>query len=229
MNSDLSTPTSLSLFKGEFSKEVVVSNYAWLPKSGVDIQALKNKLLVKRIVPDFVPGKQDELPELIPLWKEHENDKYIGVPRSYFSNKLNRSGDWIPKNNLCEGFVTDYKCIATPKRDQEDALNVLMNSIENPRFYGGIIQAPTGYGKTVTLLMFLAKIQRTALIMVHRDFLIKQWKDAIEKFLPGCRVGVVRGNRCEFRDKDIVIAMVESLVSKTTFPMFSTTSLPLNV
>lgn len=59
----------------------------------------------------------------------------------------------------------------------------------------------------------IARLQIPTLIVVHKKFLMDQWIERIEQFLPTARVGIVQQDRCEFFGKHVVIAMVHSLSS----------------
>jgi len=73
--------------------------------------------------------------------------------------------------------------------------------------------APTGTGKTVVALRTAALLGRKTLVVVHLERLRSQWvKEAVEKLgLPPDRVGTVEGDKADWRDKDVVVAMLQSL------------------
>tara|TARA_B110000211_G_C14081807_1_gene554927 strand:- start:862 stop:2343 length:1482 start_codon:yes stop_codon:yes gene_type:complete len=79
---------------------------------------------------------------------------------------------------------------------------------------GGIISVPCGWGKTIMALYIAAQLKRKTLIIVHKEFLLNQWKDRICEFLPGARVGTIQGPTVDTTDKDIVIGMLQSLSIK---------------
>lgn len=89
--------------------------------------------------------------------------------------------------------------------------------------HGGILQLPCGFGKTViTLYMIvtlLSELRRLAdrrqkvLVVVHKDFLLNQWKTSIETFLPDARVGILKQKTVQVEGCDIVIGMLQSIVS----------------
>ena len=49
------------------------------------------------------------------------------------------------------------------------------------------------------------------MVVVNREFLMNQWIDRINKFLPDARVGKIQQKYVDIDDKDIVIAMLQSL------------------
>jgi hypothetical protein len=64
---------------------------------------------------------------------------------------------------------------------------------------------------TATALEFARRLGRRTLILVHKDFFLKQWKKRIEYFMPDASVGIVRQSKCDFEGNDFVIAMLQSL------------------
>jgi superfamily II DNA or RNA helicase len=51
-------------------------------------------------------------------------------------------------------------------------------------------------------------------VIVHKSFLLNQWIERIEQFLPGARVGKIQGQIIDMENKDIVIGMLQSLSMK---------------
>lgn len=80
--------------------------------------------------------------------------------------------------------------------------------------YGGIISLPCGWGKTVIGLYITAKLGVKTLIIVHKEFLVNQWKERIEQFLPDAKVGTIQQNKTDVIGKDIVIGMLQSICMK---------------
>jgi superfamily II DNA or RNA helicase len=81
---------------------------------------------------------------------------------------------------------------------------------------GGILSLPCGAGKTIIGCFCIAQLRKKTLIIVHKEFLMNQWKERIEFALPGCRVGILQATRFD-RDCDVVIAMLQTLSMKA-FP-----------
>jgi superfamily II DNA or RNA helicase len=52
---------------------------------------------------------------------------------------------------------------------------------------GGLLDVDPGKGKTVMALYILAQLRRKTLVVVHKSFLMNQWIERIEQFLPGAR------------------------------------------
>ena len=86
--------------------------------------------------------------------------------------------------------------------------------IESTKPEGRILTVPCGYGKTVMSLWCASQVGRKTLIVVHKEFLMNQFRSEIERFLPSARIGKIQGTVCDVEDKDIVIGMLQSLVLK---------------
>jgi superfamily II DNA or RNA helicase len=79
---------------------------------------------------------------------------------------------------------------------------------------GGLLDVDPGKGKTVMALNIASRLGKCALVIVHKSFLLNQWIERIEQFLPGARVGKIQGQILDIDNKDIVIGMLQSLSMK---------------
>ena len=70
---------------------------------------------------------------------------------------------------------------------------------------------------TVMALKIVEMLQKKTLILVHKEFLMNQWIERIEEFLPGARVGKIQASVCDCENKDIVIGMIQTMYNKV-FP-----------
>ena len=126
---------------------------------------------------------------------------------------------------------------ARPRKQMKDTLVTRINIVKkevddyygfeidgNRRFILGDFQVTHN---TVMALNILAQLKKKTLIIVHKDFLLRQWKERIEQFLPGARVGKIQGTIIDIENKDIVIGMLQSLSMKdyppTVFESFGFT------
>lgn len=79
---------------------------------------------------------------------------------------------------------------------------------------GGILSLPTGFGKTTVALYVACQLGLKTLVIAHKEFLIDQWIERIRQFVPTARIGRVQQDTCDTTDKDIVVAMMQSVCSK---------------
>jgi hypothetical protein len=76
----------------------------------------------------------------------------------------------------------------------------------------GVLQSPTGSGKTVMALAVIAARKQPTLIVVHTRELRNQWIDRIAVFLgiSKSEIGVIGGGKCIIGDK-VTVAIINSL------------------
>lgn len=98
---------------------------------------------------------------------------------------------------------------------QQAAASAWIRAARDPARMGGIINVPCGFGKTVVALHLVAAMAVRTLVVVHKEFLLEQWRARIVEFLgEGVRVGVLKASTVDVRDRDIVIASLQSLSMK---------------
>jgi superfamily II DNA or RNA helicase len=79
---------------------------------------------------------------------------------------------------------------------------------------GGLLELFCGWGKTDSTLYTIAQLKKKTLIIVHKEFLMNQWIERINKYYPTARIGKIQGQIIDIDDKDIVLAMLQSLSMK---------------
>lgn len=185
-----------------------------------DLQFLKNDLHVK---PQNFSIKSNAA-ESSPFSVFRENEKKIYIPRFY---GIERYG--LPKKcDISSGEDIQVNFTKSLRDYQTNIVDVYINYVNQPIYnnsdsslgYGGILEVPCGRGKTVMALKIISLIQKKTLIIVHKEFLMNQWIERIEEFLPGTRVGKIQGPTFDVDDKEIVIGMLQTLYDKE-FPLNS--------
>ena len=78
---------------------------------------------------------------------------------------------------------------------------------------GAMLSLATGLGKTTCAIHLAVELGLKTLVVVHKDFLARQWEDRIRAHVPGATVTMVRGATCD-TSGDFVIAMLQTLVSR---------------
>jgi superfamily II DNA or RNA helicase len=160
-----------------------------------------------------VPGAEDE--GAFPVYRE--NAKKIYIPRFY---GLERYG--LPdKSEITQGENINVN-FPKPLRDYQDKIvDVYMKHIsesicENSdiKGNGGILEVPCGRGKTVMALKIISLLQKKTLIIVHKEFLMNQWIERAEEFIPGAKIGKIQGPVFDVEGKDIVIGMLQTLYDR---------------
>ncbi len=206
-------------------KEAIRSN-SYLGKKGYtiskslltneDVEFLKKDLFMKPASMNMnfgAPGGNDDT--AFPVYRESSNKMYI--PRFY---GINRYG--LPdKSELQNGDDIDIAFSKTLRDYQTNIINTYENYCDTPiccgsehKASGGILEVPCGRGKTVMALKIISDLHKKTLIIVHKEFLMNQWIERIEEFLPGTKIGKIQGQTFDIEGKDIVIGMLQSLYDK---------------
>lgn len=160
----------------------------------------------------FGPGQD------VRLYKEVAN--WIEVPRQYAAFELPRVLTQMDDETV-EGDPIGIT-FTKPLRDYQGPLveDFLSKLGRGKGKYGGIFSAKCGTGKTIMALKFLEQLDRPAIVLVHANFLVTQWRNAVKEFtdIDSDEIGLVQQDKCEWKDKKIVLAMVESLVGEREYP-----------
>ena len=167
-----------------------------------EIFKLRQELTVK----PFVSKDYGAVAVPFPVYRESSRKLYL--PR-YFGQK--KYG--IPNNskiNPGEKVTMEFPLSLKPK--QVPIAEAFLKATEEVG--GGIISVPCGYGKTVIGLYLASKLGVKTLVIVHKEFLVNQWKERIAQFLPYARIGKIQGNKVFVDGYDIVIGMLQSISMK---------------
>ena len=154
----------------------------------------------------FVPKSSPIKPISFPIYRESSRKFYI--PRfygieTYGEPDINKLKDGKPIALNFKGKLRDY---------QEPIVNAYM---KHAKIKGsGLLEIHTGGGKTVLALKIIELLKQKTLIIVHKEFLMRQWKERIEEFLPDARIGKIQGSIIDIENKDIVLGMLQSLSMK---------------
>ena len=83
---------------------------------------------------------------------------------------------------------------------------------------GATLILPCGFGKTICGIYAAYRLGWVTGILVHKEFLVDQWRERIHQCLPEARVGIVQQGKVDVKDKDFIIFMIPSLVSRQYDP-----------
>lgn len=180
--------------------------------SSSQIYSIRQELTVKPFV------SADYGPPASPFPVYCESTRKLYLPRYFGLKKFGKP--MSEKIDDGEKVTMDFPLSLKPK--QVPIVDAYLKAAEEVG--GGIISVPCGYGKTVIGLYLASKLGVKTLVVVHKEFLVNQWKDRIKQFLPYARVGKIQGNKIFVDGYDIVIGMLQSISMKeypeTTFSDF---------
>ena len=177
------------------------------------IDFIKNELTVKPLaINSLVEAKA------IPVYQE--SDKKIYVPRYWGINMFGypkmlkiQYGDSIYLK--FNGVLRDYQL--TVLNEYLKAINFGIEEKNNKGNGSALIELWTGAGKTVLGLKIIEVLCKKTIIFVHKSFLKDQWIERIIQYLPNAKIGLIQGQIVDIENKDIVLAMIQS-VSMKSYP-----------
>ena len=192
-----------------------------IPKNELTIEQqkqIRNDLMIKPFVMGS-PMSNDQ--KTFPAYRESSGKfyvphyygvEYFGPPKQY---------------KISEGNDINLEFAGKLRENQEIVVNTYIEHVNKVGFGGGLLELPCAYGKTVLSLNIISHLKKKTFIIVHKEFLMNQWIERIQQFLPKARVGKIQGPIIDIDDKDIVIGMLQSLSMKeyptSTFESFGLT------
>tara|TARA_B110001450_G_scaffold243934_1_gene255607 strand:+ start:6296 stop:8902 length:2607 start_codon:yes stop_codon:yes gene_type:complete len=112
-----------------------------------------------------------------------------------------------------------------PRRQIKNVLNtrIKVEKKEIDNYYGFELDGNHRYllgdytvtHNTVLGLKLIEILKKKTIIFVQKTFLKNQWIERINQFLPNAKIGTIQGQIIDIEDKDIVIAMVQSISMKS--------------
>ena len=167
---------------------------------------IKNDLTIKPFVMGSPMNSADV--KTFPAYRESANKLY--VPHYYGVEKFG-----TPKQyKIAEGDDINLEFNGALRDYQAPVVNKFINHCNDVGFGGGLLELFCAWGKTSGSLYILSKLKKKTLVIVHKEFLMNQWIERIQQFLPNARVGKIQGPIVDVADKDIVLCMLQSLISK---------------
>lgn len=180
-----------------------LANMMWISKSDITPEQynyFKNTAVVRPLA-----YKENQAQE-IPLY--YIDEKYFGLARELGRYYFKDYKDITTTN------PREFKSAIELRPKQVEIINAVKEYFDNGA-YGGILQSAVGTGKTVMALYLIANyFKQKTIIIVHKTFLVNQWYERIKTFLPDAKVGFVRQDVCDYKDKDIVIGLMQSLAKR---------------
>jgi len=183
-----------------------------IPKNEITAEQekkIRNDLTIKPFVMGS-PMNNDQ--KTFPAYRESGNKFYVphyyGV-ENYGPPKQYKISEGIDINLEFVGILRDY---------QEPVVNKFIQHCKEQTCGGGLLELPCAWGKTSGSLYILSQLKKKTLVIVHKEFLMNQWIERIQQFLPKARVGKIQGPTIDVENKDIVLCMLQSLISKDYEP-----------
>jgi superfamily II DNA or RNA helicase len=170
------------------------------------IEVLRKLLTAKpRVHPDM-PNAEDI--KAFPVYRESTKKFYM--PKAFGLEKFGKP----TVNTLHKGNDAALIFKGSLRAEQEEPVQLFMESCADPSRGGGIISVGCGFGKTLMGLNIACRLKTKTLVICHKEFLMNQWRERIEEFIPTARVGRIKQNKVDVENKDIVLASLQSLAMK---------------
>ena len=183
---------------------LTIRGYQLAKKDVPNLHHLRGVLTVKPYVPSVFVKPQ--FVQRYPVFVE--TDSHIYVPKQYgieTFGPLKSSDRDVPRTDS-----TFWEFTGSLREVQQD----VVKSYLCPEPRDGILSLQTGGGKTVCALYIASRLEVPTVVLVHSTFLADQWIDRIKAFLPKARIGRVQGETIDIENKDIVVAMLQSVCMK---------------
>jgi len=138
-----------------------------------------------------------------------ESDRYLYLPRSW---ALTQFGE--PDSDIRSGGLPlreDLRFTGKLRDEQMPIVNTFIGCDAN-----GLLCVPCGYGKTFMAIWLAFRLKKRFLVIVHKEFLMSQWRRELENLCPGIRLGTVQAGLCEIDDDlyDGALVMIQTLCSR---------------
>ena len=195
----LNMPKNLNTYLGQKGYTILKSDLSIKQQT-----AIKEALMVK----PYTPGSpMQNTNTTFPVYREsgnklylprHFGERYFGAPKEY---KI-PEGDDI--DLVFNGSLRDYQVPVVEK--------FLDESVTSKG--GGLLELPCAFGKTSLSLYLLTQLRKKTIVIVHKEFLLNQWVERIQQFVPDARIGRIQGQTIDIENKDIVLCMLQSLSMK---------------
>lgn len=134
----------------------------------------------------------------------HSTSSNIFIPRYYGIKKYGEQELINFNSKSC-----NMKFTGSLREKQMSIINEIMPVIY--KTHGGIITLPCGFGKTILALYIASKLNLKTLILVHKTFLQDQWINRIKEFLPSSKIGFIRQETVDTKNKDFIVGMIQSI------------------
>jgi superfamily II DNA or RNA helicase len=164
------------------------------------IDVIKKELTVEPFkLPSFVTKEKSE-----EFTVYQENNEYISIPKYYGLKKIGKPD--INKEIIGEKIKTKFNGELRTK--QKEIVDKIIPHINTNG--GGVLCLPCAAGKTVLALYLACLFKVKTLVIVHKTFLLNQWKERAEQFT-NAKIGIIQQNKIDIDGKDIVIGMLQSI------------------
>lgn len=178
-----------------------------LPKNQLSAE-LQKQIRTELTIKPFVMGNPTQSERTFPAYRESVNKLY--VPHYYGVSKFGSPKEY----KISEGEDIELEFNGALRDYQQPVVQKFVTHCLQSPCGGGLLELYCAWGKTSASLYMITQLKKKTLVIVHKEFLMNQWIERIHQFLPNARIGKIQGPVIDIEDKDIVIAMLQSLSMK---------------
>ena len=178
-----------------------------IAKNDISIEKQK-QIRTDLTIKPFTVGSIGDNKETFPAYRESGNKFYL--PHYYGVEHFGPPS----QVKINEGTDIDLEFQGQLRDYQEPVVNTYLTHINKSGYGGGLLELPCAFGKTILSINIISKLKKKTFIIVHKEFLMNQWIERIQQFLPKARIGKIQASIIDIDDKDIVIGMLQSLSMK---------------
>lgn len=200
------------------SVDITLDNMIYIDKANLSA-AVKNcfRRLATFANPEFFKKQRmrmsvHNIPMVIDCSKE--DDKYLMIPRGKFEYLCDLCNQNNIKMNINDrrnkGQKLNIKFNGELREEQSIALKEML------KYENGILEAPTGFGKTVICCKLIEERNVNTLIVTFNLSLLNQWKQRLKEFLNIEEVGQIGDNKNTLTNK-IDVASIKTIYNDGKF------------
>jgi superfamily II DNA or RNA helicase len=181
-----------------------------IPQHKVSHQRLRESLI---LYPQLFQGKAD------PVVLLRDEGTHWAVPRMWGLRQLwiNPSKEYVdntvfpemrwPSVNFPGGF--GYWPWQPPA-----IMHILEELVDGKGNYGTLLESAPGTGKTLMGVSIAALLHTPTLIVTHKEDLAEQWVDTVKSFFNPAKIGKIKQDTWDYKNKLVVMASAQTLHSR---------------
>lgn len=188
--------------------KAILSSMLWIPKKEIqeDLSYIREELTFKSFF-----DTDEESEKLTKVYRQGKT--WFGVPW-YYPDKSGFLNIRNIKDKRSDGkFPIKFHVLSKARDDGQKAILRSFNDAVDKGISGMIINAPTAVGKTFLAIKMIQKLQRIALIIVHKSDLVDQWKNEILEHtnIPESKIGIGKLGKVDWQGRCVIISLVHTI------------------
>lgn len=129
------------------------------------------------------------------------------IPSKKYNNRNTENTSY--NNSSVYSPISELYEISVEKLPEDDYYGFEIDG--NRRFMLGDF---TVTHNTVMAIKIISLLKKKTMILVHKEFLMNQWIERIMEYAPSAKIGKIQASTYDVDDKDIVIAMIQTMYNK---------------